>query len=376
MSLSIRIAVYTPLNRLPIPSGVPRHIKEVVPRLMADSRLSVSLFANLAEAQRYLRQEGAPWSNAPLTTFTRSTRTMHRSWGLLGWPSFEAMGGEAEWVYLPADGYIPVRAGRLAITIHDVYLLERAGRAILDRVQGCARWPVYWRAARRADVIFTVSAFSASRIMNLLDVPASKIEVISNGISAAFFSPIRASWLTAKSKIGLPDGPFFLVSGGLKPKKNAHGILAAWERFCAIHKEGSLVITGHNAPKSEEAARTLPRVFIAPRLSDNELVATLAEANALVFPSFYEGFGMPALEAMAAGTPVIASSIPVFHELLGDTPVFVDPNDPNAISNAMLSLLSNDESIAEQLEKGRCLARRYTWDEVAGRVSDVLVNLT
>lgn len=372
----IRVAVYTPLNRLPIPSGVPRHIKEVVPRLMANPDFSVSLFANCTEAERYLAQEGPPWSTAPLTTFAQSARSMHRRWGILGGPSYEAMGGEADWVYLPADGYLPVRSARLAVTIHDVFQLERTQRSVGERLQGLARWPLYWRIASRADVIFTVSKFSASRIMHLLGVPASRIEIIYNGISPPFFERTSASWLAARSKIGLKDSPFFLVSGGLKPKKNARGILSAWERFTAIHKDGSLVITGHNAPEFETIARTLPRVYIAPRLTDDELVATLGEASALVFPSFYEGFGMPALEAMAAGTPVIVSSIPVFHELLEDIPMFVDPHDANAIADAMLSLLSTRQGIADRAEKGRRLARRYTWDKVAGRVSSVLASVT
>jgi glycosyltransferase involved in cell wall biosynthesis len=372
MSSAIRVSVYTPLNRLPIPSGVPRHIKEVVPRLMADHRLDVTLFANRNDAAKYLPGESQIWSQAPLVTFDQTTKSMHRRWGILGRPYFERMGGDADWVYLPADGFVPVRSAKLAITIHDVFQLEWRRRSLNDQLRGLSQWPVYWRAARNADVIFTVSSFSASRIIKLLGVPASRIEVIYNGISEAFFDPLEASWLTAKKKIGLPDGPFFLVSGGLKPKKNSRGILAAWEKVAVKCKDASFVVTGHNAPEAESAARSLPRVFVSPRLTDDELVATLGNASALFFPSLYEGFGMPALEAAAAGTPVIASSIPVFHELLEDSPVYVDPKEPNEIAQAMISIINGVNEASERIEIGKKLARQYTWEKVAERVSSVL----
>lgn len=373
MSQAIRVAIYTPLNRLPIPSGVPRHIKEIVPRLIADDRFEVTLLANRQQAETYLPSESRVWSQTHLMTFEQTTREMHVRWAMFGRPQFERMGGDADWVYLPADGFVPVRSAKLAITIHDVFQLEWRRRALHERLRGFLQWPVYMRAARDAKVIFTVSRFSADRINKLLGVPRSRIEVIYNGISEAFFRPNTASWLTAKTKIKMPDAPFFLVSGGLKPKKNSHGILAAWQKVASKCKNASLVVTGHNAPEAEAAARSLPRVFISPRLTDDELVATLGNASALVFPSLYEGFGMPALEAAAAGTPIIASSIPVFQELLENTPMYVDPNESNEIAQAMISILNDESGSLERAEIGKSIARKYTWEKVASRISDVFL---
>ena len=223
----MNIAVYTPLNRLAIPSGVPRHIIEVVGGLLRDPSLCVSFFANTAETEKYLPTQGPLWTNAPRVTFPQPTAQMARRWGLFNRPSFEAMGGRADWLYLPADAYVPVERAKLAVTIHDVYKLEPPvpGEDKWDHYKARLRhWVVYRRVAARAERILTVSQFSADRIMHHLGVPASRIHVVYNGVSPAFYQPDETQWPGVRDQLGLHEGePFFVYMGGLKAKKNGGG---------------------------------------------------------------------------------------------------------------------------------------------------------
>lgn len=368
------VAIYTPLNRLDIQSGVPRHIREIVPRLLGNADLSTSFFVNAAQAEHYLPREGQTWREAPRRTFGPSPGTMQRLWGIVGSPSYESLGGESDWLYLPADGFVPTRRAKLAVTIHDAYRLEEytpgssSFRHSADRLR---IGPVYWRAARGAKRIFTVSQFSADRIMALLHVPAERIEVIYNGVAPEFYSPDPILWPKAKAKAGLLGDEYFVAVGGLKQKKNGLGILSAWSRFCDRNRGRELLITGHSAPDmAARAQRAGDGVRFAPPLTDGELAVLISRATALLFPSFYEGFGMPAMEALAVGTTVIASDIPVFRELLRDAPLYVDPFDASDIAAAMEEVSSASESYRVRARATRSIATQYTWNKVAERVAE------
>src|SRR6266513_1790584 len=117
----LRVSIHTALSRLRIPSGVPRHIREMVSGLLRDDSVAVEFFVNRAEANHWLPNEDAAWQKAPVTCFSITTSLMVRSWGLFNWPSFELLGGQADWLYLPADGYVSTRKAKLAVTVHDVY---------------------------------------------------------------------------------------------------------------------------------------------------------------------------------------------------------------------------------------------------------------
>lgn len=372
-----RIAVFTPLNRLVISSGVPRHIIEIVGRLLRDNSSQVSFFVNRAEAEKYLPTQDEHWTAAPRTTFEQPTSGMVRRWGLFNRPSFECMGGEADWLYLPADGYVPVERAKLAVTIHDVYKLEppAPGENRLEHYQARLRhWVFYRRAAARADRILTVSQFSADRIMHHLGVPATRIQVVHNGVSEAFFRPDSSRWPLLRERLGLLDAePFFVYAGGLKPKKNGGGIIAAWAEFERRHSAGRLIILGHHeAAMLERAKRSLQRAVFPERLTDAELAVTLARSTGLLFPSFYEGFGIPVVEAMAAGTLAVVSDIPVMREIAGEPGIYVNPHEPRSITEGILEALKCIDDRSDRVAAGRALAARYSWDVAAQIVRGAL----
>lgn len=372
----MHVCVYTPLNRLAIPSGAPRHIIEVVGGLLRDASLCVSFFGSAPEAEKYLPLQGEIWMGAPRVTFPQSVAKMSRLWGLLNRPSFEALGGSADWLYLPADAYLPAERARMAVTVHDVYKLEppAPGESRREHYQARLRhWVVYKRVARRADLVLTVSQFSADRIMHHLGISASRIRIVRNGVSPGFFAPKMEQWPALSAKLGLQDGePFFVYAGGLKPKKNGPGIIAAWKDFETSHRAGKLVILGHHeAATLVTAQKELSRAIRPGRLEDEEMAVLLARARALFFPSFYEGFGIPVVEAMAAGALVVLSDIPALRELAGDLGIYVNPHDPRDMAAGLARALTLDDAErAERLAAGRKLTAGFTWQEVVRRVRE------
>ena len=160
--------------------------------------------------------------------------------------------------------------------------------------------------------------------------------------------------------------PIVLFLGNDKPHKNLEGLLRAWEHVRAAHPGLSLVLTG------VEPGRELPEgVKAVGFVPDAEVPALVALAEVLVLPSFAEGFGLPVLEAHAAGTPVACSDLPALHEAGGEAAVFFNPHDASTIVMALNSLLGDEEKRSLLRKKGRGRARQFSWDAVAEQTARI-----
>ena len=178
-------------------------------------------------------------------------------------------------------------------------------------------------------------------------------------------------------RYGLPD-KFFLFVGTLQPRKNIARVIEAYRSLPqGIRNEVPLVIVGRAGWQCDEIADALASgnygtsVFWLRHLPDDDLLAVMKAATALVFPSLYEGFGLPVLEAFAAGTPVITSNGTSLPEVAGDAALLVDPVDIASIAEAMLRLLENPELVNILREKGYVRAREHSWDRTALMTLDV-----
>jgi glycosyltransferase involved in cell wall biosynthesis len=372
----MKVCVYTPLNRLAIPSGVPRHIMEMVNGLIRDDSLEVVFLAAREDVDKYLRRYAPAWSFLPIIIFDHSVGYMHRVWGLLNRPSFESMGGDADWLYLPADGYVPTRRAKLAVTVHDVYKLEPPA-PFDNRLQHynlrMRHKIMYTRVAKHADRILTVSKFSADRIMHYLRVSAKRIEIVYNGVSDSFFHPRIEVWERLRTQFQLDPGRFVVYSGGLKAKKNAIGIIGAWSDLERSRPDYRLVILGHHDPKFlKQAKRTLRNAVYPAHLNDDEMAALLHHSAALFFPSFYEGFGIPVVEAMAAGTVAVLSDIPALREIGKDIAFYANPHERADMTGALEACLAASGEHAERIAAGRKQAQTFTWNACVGRLRAAL----
>ncbi len=272
----------------------------------------------------------------------------------------------------------PTRSRRLVVTVHDLGF-----RRFPETAPHGTRW---WlaridRTLARATRIITVSESTRQDLSELYDVEPGRISVIPLGVDRARFRPVdRDATDPVRSRFGL-DGPYLLYLGGIEPRKNLPNVLAA---FARLGPGLRLVIAGsgvewnpEGAVLLQEALDSLPpearrRVVRTGYVSEGDKVALLSGAEALVYPSLYEGFGLPVLEAMACGTPVVTSDRSSLPEVAGGGALFVDPGDPGAIAAAVERVLSDGQLRKQLKETGMERAAGFTWEETARRTAEVL----
>ncbi|HKU26888.1 MAG TPA: glycosyltransferase family 1 protein, partial [Candidatus Sulfotelmatobacter sp.] len=221
------------------------------------------------------------------------------------------------------------------------------------------------RACRRAARILTVSEFTRKQIIHWSGVSQEKVVNVANGVDS--------SYTPEGETFGFPSSYFLSVSNR-KPHKNEFRLVEAFAR-AKLGCEIQLVFTGDSNPQLLrwiEEREVGSRVKFVGNVPEEELPSLYRGATALVFPSLYEGFGLPIVEAMACGTPVITSNTTAMPEVAGDAAVFVDPRSAEQISGAMEQIFT-DTSLRQQLrDKGFCQARRFRWSKTAEMVHDVL----
>jgi glycosyltransferase involved in cell wall biosynthesis len=256
---------------------------------------------------------------------------------------------------------------RSVVTIHDCihlmfpqYLPNKAAYAY-------ARASM-WAAARRSDRILTVSEASKRDILSLFNVKPEKIVVVYNAIDEHFSTtPSEEHVARIRERYQL-DHKFVLYVGNIKPHKNLVRLIEAFSELRRTHDDLKLLIIGDEISKLPALRRAVHRhklhkhVRFLGYLKDDTLTVLYRLASVFVFPSLYEGFGLPPLEAMASGTPVVTSNVSSLPEVTGDAAVLVDPYDVDSIGNGMRRIL-DDPRLAEELRiKGLKRAREFSWE--------------
>lgn len=225
--------------------------------------------------------------------------------------------------------------------------------------------------ARRADQVVTFSEHSRKDIARLLDIPLERISV-TYPAAPDTIRPVRdRRTLTAvRERYGLPED-FLLFVGTLEPRKNVRRLIKAFGRAAPALPGTALALVGPQGWRMSDPAATAEeagvsqRVVVTGPVPDDELAALYSAATALVYPSLYEGFGLPPLEAMRCGCPVITSNVSSLPEVTGDAAVLVDPCSLEELAEAMVRVV-NDRSLREELaERGEKRARRFTWERCA-----------
>ena len=219
------------------------------------------------------------------------------------------------------------------------------------------------RAARKAFRILTVSEYSRQMILDWARLPPESVEVVGIGVGSSF---------APSGKSHEPGYDYLLYVGAHKPHKNIPRMIEAFGK-ADIPEGVRLILTGEPCPATIRAAATLRgRIVLAGVVSENDLPMYYRGATALLFPSLYEGFGMPALEAMACGTPVVVSNVTALPEVTERAAIYVDPTATEAIAKG-IELVVGDPGIGRTLRKlGLERARLFRWEAVAAKVQGVL----
>lgn len=281
-------------------------------------------------------------------------------------------------IYHGPNFALPRLKGKLSkvVTIHDLAYLKYPQYSPPETVAYLNR--VVPKALAAADVIATVSQEARRILVEHYKVPRERTVVIPNGVGADFRRITDPTLLEAiRLKFGLKQ-PFVLSVGTLEPRKNHLGLIKAFAQLQARKREPAmLVFAGGEGWLYEETRRMVTelqlesKVRFLGRVSDLELAALYSMADVFAFPSFFEGFGIPPLEAMACGAPVITSNISSLLEVAGDAAILIDPHDTDALAHAITRLLE-DEQLQEDLrQKGYQQVQRYTWSIAAYKMLSV-----
>jgi len=362
-------------------AGIGRFTRELVRAALAldednDYRLLVAgrqpvAQAHLPRASRRYRLVQTPISE----------RNLVRLWHRLQIPlPVEVFLGRVDIFHSPDFVLPPVARAVKVLTIHDLSFL---------RVPECAdprlRWylgQVVPRSVGRADFLLADSESTRRDLVELLGVPPDRVQVIYGGVDA-MFAPVEDAEALRRAREKYARGrPFILAVGTLEPRKNYPTLIRAFARARqAARLPHALVIVGRKGWVYEPIFAAVDdlglhdEVIFPGFVPDEELPALYNAADVLVTPSFYEGFGLPALEAMACGTPVIVSDVSSLPEVVGEAGVRIDPRDEAGLAEAIVRVVGDSALRAGLREAGLRRAREFTWDRAARELLGVYARL-
>jgi glycosyltransferase involved in cell wall biosynthesis len=328
-------------------------------------------------SRRFLRDLAAPnlverWTPIPARLFERLTARLDLP--------------RVEWFVrfdvLFAPNFIPppTRARALVVTVHDL-----AFRRFPETAPQGTRW---WlerldRTLARAARVIAVSDCTRRDLIELSHVEPGRVVAIPHGVDRDAFQPASEPEVEAvRTRFGI-DGPYLLSLGGIEPRKNLPSLIRAYAALPADVRP-TLIIAGAGVAWNPEGGRLLDaalaelpgqvreRISLVGYVSGADKAALIGGAEALVYPSLYEGFGLPVLEAMACGTPVLTSDVSALPEVAGGAAVLVDPRSVDSIREGIQRLLTDDQLRAGLTEAGMARAEAFSWTETARRTASVL----
>jgi len=280
--------------------------------------------------------------------------------------------------HCPSSLVVPlVHPCKLVVTVHDI-MLKAHPEFIPSRTASVYFDIMNWRALSSAKKLITVSGFTRDEILSHYPKYREKITVIHNGVHKRF-RPVQDINEIERVKRALgASGGYVLYLGTYKKHKNLTVLIKAYANLPqSIRAKYQLLIAGkrdQRYPEVPDMVRALgigQYVIYADSVCDEDLPALYSGASCFVLPSVYEGFGLPLIEAMACGTPAVASRIPVFEEIAGDAAAFASPHDSREMSSAILKVLNEKEYGATLRSKGLLRTERFSWLHAAKKVKEV-----
>jgi glycosyltransferase involved in cell wall biosynthesis len=304
-------------------------------------------------------------------------RMLNASISLFGTPTIEELCGGADAVYLPNLNF--AATGKpYAVTVHDLSFI---------------RYPKYfsakqraWHAAvrpsrllERAAKVIAVSSHTKIDITETFGIPAERIDVVSPAAGPQYRRTDDAAIMEIRAKHGIGRRPFILYLGTLEPRKNVRRLIEAYGR---IDADADLVIAGGRGWLDADvfaaagASSKRERIRFLGYVDEADKPALYSAASVFAYPSHYEGFGMPPLEAMACGTPVIASHASSLPEVVGDAGLLIDPHDFTALVDGLTAMLTDMRLRDAFRDAGPQRAARFSWENSAERLEQTLKSLT
>ncbi len=267
----------------------------------------------------------------------------------------------------PLRGTLP-----FVLTVHDLSFLRHPEWYSRSRA-AYYRYAVL-RSARRALRVWTVSEHARHDLIEIGGLSPNRIDVTPNGVRSVFRPADYAAQGDPLEALDIPD-QYFVFVGTLEPRKNLARLVRAWDRTAGEHPF-DLVIIGREGWKTDAFRAALVsskhrnRIHLLGHLPEEQLVAVVSAARAFLWPSLFEGFGLPPLEAMACGTPVLTSNTSSLPEVCGDAAVLVDPLDEDAIGEGILRFATDNRFREDYRLRGRARAKLFTWERTAALTAE------
>jgi glycosyltransferase involved in cell wall biosynthesis len=252
----------------------------------------------------------------------------------------------------------PARRADRVITVHDLTPLRfpELASPTTRRFPSLVR-----RAVQRGALVHTPSAFVAAEVVDLLGVDADRVTAVHHGVP-----PVAPA-----AELPSVPRPYVLALGTVEPRKDLPSLVRAFDALAAAHPDLHLVVAGPDGWGAEalaaavDAAHHRGRIRRLPWVGDAERAALLRHAAAFAYPSRYEGFGFPPLEAMAVDVPVVATTVGAVPEVAGDGALLVPPGDVDALADALARVLTDDEVRTAVVERGRRRVAAFSWERCA-----------
>ncbi len=360
-------------------AGIGRYIRELVRALAACSAGSDKRQYRLFVAAGAGLEPRLPGAAFTWHATRLSKRWLERLWYRLRVPLLiETWTGRVDLFHQPDFVLPPVRSGTpTVLTVHDLSFVREPDSVMPGMTRHLNKW-VPWSVERASHVI-AVSEATRQDLIELYQTPPEKISVLYHGVGPEFRPVEQSDCLAAvRQKYGLGRQPFILSVGTVQPRKNYQRLIQA---FAQIEPDYTLVIAGNRGWTFDSILAEVQklgleqRVFFPNFVAEADLPALYSAASLFVYPSLYEGFGLPALEALACGAPVVASNRSALPEVVGQAGLLVDPLDVTAIAMAMSRVLA-DEALRQELGRaGRIQAAKFSWTDMATKLLNLYQTL-
>lgn len=283
--------------------------------------------------------------------------------------------GNSDYVYWEPNYYCFPYSGKSIVTIHDISHIRFPEYHPQERVNILNK--VVEKSIKRATYVCVVSDFTRSEIINHLNVPKDKITIVYPGVSEQFKQYPEPEIDKIKKKY-LLNKPYVLYVGMLEPRKNIANLIAAFKALPKEIKENyDLVLVGHKGWRTEkidqmiEIGKNEGWLKQMGYVDQNHLPIIVSASILMAYPSYYEGFGMPIVEAMASGTPVLTSKVASMPEVSAGAAYLIDPYSVQNMTDGLLKLITDRELRETLILKGLDRAKDFTWEAAANKIIDL-----
>jgi glycosyltransferase involved in cell wall biosynthesis len=302
-----------------------------------------------------------------------AARPLRAAWRRSDHPVLERWTGPIDVAHGPNFVVPPTRNSAEVVTVHDLTCIRFPEMCTSDTLQIPT---LLRRAIARGAWVHAVSQFVADEVISTFAIDADRVRVVHNGAPEVRSDDERSELAAAGRSLAGSDH-YLLSLGTIEPRKDVPGLISAFERLAAHDADLRLIIAGPDGWGADAVTASIAGSAFSSRITRTGWIderhrdALLAGAAAFVYPSVYEGFGLPPLEAMALGTPVVATRAGALPEILGDTVSWAEPTDPDSLAAAISDLLTHRDAAQHRTEQGELRLARFDWN----RTVDSLVTL-